>query len=263
MKHLHALLYYFCLGVFGVGAFAVNAIAFFLCLLRLQNYSHRFTLHLIGALMSFFKWLCEVLRLGHIDLEAMKQRHRVRETNERDASPNKGIIYVANHTGLLDALFLMACFPNAIYIAKKQLLKNPFFSHTPRAAGFIINDLKAEVLYQVIRRVERGEDFIIFPEGTRTTTPPVNAFYRGFALIALRAGAPVQTILIQNPAGLCSKHLSLFKVPELPLHYSFHYGECFESNVEDSKESLTQRVESYYRAVLSQREAPDLQSQHL
>ena len=39
---------------------------------------------------------------------------------------------------------------------------------------------------------ERGVQLLVFPEGTRTREPPINAFRGGFALMAKRSGAAVQ-----------------------------------------------------------------------
>ena len=69
---------------------------------------------------------------------------------------------------------------------------------------------------------------LLFPEGTRTISSPVNPFKGSIALIARQARVPVQTVLIETDSGYLGKGWPLFRKPPMPISYRVRLGRRFD-----------------------------------
>jgi 1-acyl-sn-glycerol-3-phosphate acyltransferase len=69
---------------------------------------------------------------------------------------------------------------------------------------------------------------LLFPEGTRTTSSPVNPFKGSIGLISRHAGVAVQTIVIETESIYLSKGWPLFRKPFMPIHYRVRLGRRFD-----------------------------------
>ncbi len=159
----------------------------------------------------------------------------------------RGVVVAPNHPSLIDAIILLGVLPRAVCVMRADLAFNPVFGGMSRMAGFVPNDRGRLLVRGGLERIRRGENLLIFPEGTRTRTGPVNAFKKGFALIAVNAGAPIQTIFIEREGRYLSKHLSLLSPAALPVRFRLHLGEVIHPQPGESASQLAQRVERYFR----------------
>ncbi len=162
-----------------------------------------------------------------------------------DASP---LVIAPNHPTLLDALLVMSRLPRVVCAAKAPIWNNPFLGGAARLAGFIRNDPPARLLREAINRSRSGRHFLIFPEGTRSAAWPVGEFKGGFALIAKRAGVPVQPVFIETNSRFLGKTWPLFKKPEFPLVYRARLGRRIV--VKGDVHEAVRRLYSYYRREL-------------
>ncbi|RZL86575.1 MAG: 1-acyl-sn-glycerol-3-phosphate acyltransferase, partial [Variovorax sp.] len=105
----------------------------------------------------------------------------------------RGLIVVANHPTMLDALILIARLPRGACIMKAELQRNIFLGAGTRLARYIRNDSPRKLVKLAVQDLKEGGQLVLFPEGTRTTTDPVNPFRAGVTTIARLAGAPIQT----------------------------------------------------------------------
>ena len=137
------------------------------------------------------------------------------------------LILAPNHPCLLDAVMVISRLPNVACVLKAELMNNIFLGAGARLARYIRN----EPLRSMVRLAE--DDFssnshlLLFPEGTRTITNPVNPFKGSISLIASHAQVPVQTILIETDSLFLSKGWSLFRKPPMPIHYRVRLGRRF------------------------------------
>ncbi len=161
-------------------------------------------------------------------------------------------IYAANHTGLLDAIMLLIALPDAACIFKSKLRRNPFVSRIPAAIGFFANDEGYGLIRSIIRQLDEGSSVLIFPEGTRSDQSGcLNAFKTGTALVAIKSGRPVQTILIENPHGVTGKQRSLFNPPPgMPFRYHFRRGPELRPEPGETARAFTARAEACFREEL-------------
>jgi 1-acyl-sn-glycerol-3-phosphate acyltransferase len=162
-----------------------------------------------------------------------------------------GLILAANHPTMLDALLLVARLPRSTCIMKAGLMKNVFLGAGSRLAHYIRNDSAHTMVRLAVQDLRHGGQLVIFPEGTRTVTPPLNAFRPGVTLIAKLAQAPIQTVFIDTDSPYLRKGWPLWRVPPLPLVITLRLGQRF-APMPDSG-ALLQQLEQYFRHSMEQR----------
>jgi 1-acyl-sn-glycerol-3-phosphate acyltransferase len=168
----------------------------------------------------------------------------------------RGLIFVANHPTMLDALLLVARLPRSACIMKADLMRNIFLGAGARLARYIRNDSARTMVRLAVEDLKNGGQLVIFPEGTRTVTRPLNAFRPGVTLIAKLAQAPIQTVFIDTESPYLTKGWPLWRVPPLPIVFTLRLGQRFAPS-QDS-DALLQQIEQYFRQSMEQR-APNAQ----
>ena len=162
----------------------------------------------------------------------------------------EGTIIASNHPGLLDAIFICAYQPRTACVMRASLLRSPVLFGGSMLGGYVTNDLGSAFVRQGVEKIRAGGNLLIFPEGTRTRNHAVNAFKSGFALVAVKAGAPVQTILIEREGTYLSKGATLFAPVPMPLRVTIRPGERFVPQPGETARELTTRIETYFRSRL-------------
>lgn len=157
----------------------------------------------------------------------------------------RGLVIVANHPTMLDALLLVAYLPRSACIMKASLVKNIFLGAGARLARYIRNDSAHAMIKQAVADLRNGGQLVVFPEGTRTTDAPLNPFKPGVTLIAKLAQAPVQTVFIHTDSPYLGKGWPLWRVPPLPLVFTLRLGERFAPQADSN--AMTARLEQYFR----------------
>jgi 1-acyl-sn-glycerol-3-phosphate acyltransferase len=158
----------------------------------------------------------------------------------------RGLIVVANHPSMLDALILVARLPRSACIMKADLMRNVFLGAGARLARYIRNDSARGMIRLAVEDLQGGGQLVIFPEGTRTTTPPVNPFRPGVTLIAKRARVPIQAVFIDTDSPYLGKGWPIWRLPPLPIRFSVRLGRRFEPR--DDSDALLAEMEQYFRA---------------
>ncbi|MET0541023.1 MAG: lysophospholipid acyltransferase family protein [Variovorax sp.] len=162
----------------------------------------------------------------------------------------RGLIFVANHPTMLDALLLVARLPRSACIMKADLMRNVFLGAGARLACYIRNDSARTMVRLAVEDLRNGGQLVLFPEGTRTVAPPVNCFRPGVTLIAKLAQAPIQTVFIDTDSPYLGKGWPIWKVPPLPIVFKLRLGERF-APAQDSAAQLRQ-LEEYFRHSMVQ-----------
>lgn len=128
-----------------------------------------------------------------------------------------GTVFVANHPTLVDATVLLARLPDAVCVFKPSLLRNPVIGPAARVSGYIAGQQGVDTVRAAAEALKRGCSLLVFPEGTRTEPGrSLNPLKPGFALIARRAQAPIQVILLRASPDLVPRGRSWWKLPPLP-----------------------------------------------
>jgi 1-acyl-sn-glycerol-3-phosphate acyltransferase len=127
---------------------------------------------------------------------------------------------------------------------KADIVDNVFLGAGARMAGYIRNDAQLSMIKQAVAELENGSQLLLFPEGTRTTRWPINACKGTTALVAGRAGVPIQTVFIETDSAYLSKGWPLFKRPSMPITYRFRLGRRFDPP--DRAGVFTAELERYF-----------------
>ncbi|HSQ73713.1 MAG TPA: lysophospholipid acyltransferase family protein [Rubrivivax sp.] len=157
-----------------------------------------------------------------------------------------GLIIVANHPSMLDAVMLVARLPRSACIMKASLMRNPLLGPGARLARYIRNDSTRGMIRCAVDDLRQGGQLVLFPEGTRTTRPPVNPFHASFTLIARRANAPIQAVFIDTDSPYLGKGWPLWRLPPLPIRFSVRLGPRY-APAEDYQ-ALRARIEADFAA---------------
>jgi 1-acyl-sn-glycerol-3-phosphate acyltransferase len=144
-----------------------------------------------------------------------------------------GLIIVSNHPTVLDALMIVSRLPKSACLMKSSLMFNPLLGPGARLARYIRNDTPVGTVRQSVRDLKRGGQLVLFPEGTRTVTHPLNPFRPGITLIAKLARAPIQTVFIDTDTPYMSKGWPIWKLPPIPMRFGFRLGRRFDPSADE------------------------------
>ena len=104
---------------------------------------------------------------------------------------------------------LVARLPRSACIMKASLMGNFFLGAGARLARYIRNDSALGMVRLAVEDLKAGGQLVLFPEGTRTTTAPINPFRPGVTLIAKKAGVPIQDSVHRHEFALPRQGLAL------------------------------------------------------
>jgi 1-acyl-sn-glycerol-3-phosphate acyltransferase len=189
----------------------------------------------------FNGWLQVSSRIGIFDIR-FPEAEKLRDLRATVLAPN--------HPSLIDAVILLSIVPNTVCIMRANLIESPFLGGAARLAGFVPNDKGPALVRHGIEKIRAGENLLIFPEGTRTEAQAINSFKHGFALIAKKTGAPIQTIFIEREGRYLSKGMALLSFGRPPFRFRLHLGELFRAAPDETAQQLSGRLERYFREHL-------------
>lgn len=165
-----------------------------------------------------------------------------------DSLRGEPLIITTNHPALIDVVLVGSRLPRMVCVLKANLLDNPMLGGGAKMAGYIRNDSTGNLIRRAATATREGSQLLIFPEGTRTVTPPINPFKGGFGLVAKKAGVPIQAVFIEASSPFLGKGWALWNKPEFPLVYRARLGERFE--VTGDVKTFVADLEAYYRREL-------------
>lgn len=165
----------------------------------------------------------------------------------------RGTIYVANHPTLLDATFLLARLPDTICIMKPGLMRSPAIGPLALLAEYVAGEGDIDLIRNIAEKMAAGRSLLLFPEGTRTEPgTTLGVLKPGFALIAERAHAAVQLIVIRASPDLVPRGRPWWRPPSiLPARAEFTMDQRWEYDPMRRTRDLTAQVERRLSEVLA------------
>lgn len=146
----------------------------------------------------FWTWI--IVALGRISIKA---------DGLSRLDPNRNYVFIANHQSNIDIPVLVQSLEafQLRWLAKKELLRVPFFGWAMRASKHIVVDrddhLNALTSLRIAKeRIEAGISIMIFPEGRRSSSGSLLPFKKGGFLLAAKAGIPIVPVTINGSGKL-------------------------------------------------------------
>lgn len=208
-----------CFVCFNIGALTLSLIWFHALNLLVRSPLRRQQLarHSLTLSFRFFIRVLCLLRIIEVHTEGLARLKSL-----------KGHILVANHPSLIDYVILTACLDNLNCVVKEELSHNFFCKGVIKAAGYLIN--AASVLDKSRVSLERGENLLIFPEGTRTSRSKPFKLHRGAAALAVHLQRPLTVITIALSEEFLSKEKRWYALPEHCPRYVLSAGPTLEAS---------------------------------
>ena len=145
-------------------------------------------------------WTWTILRLGGVSLNVIGLER---------IDPLQQYIFMVNHQSNIDIPVLVEGLRSfqLRWIAKKELLRVPFFGWAMWASKHIIVDRGnrsdgIKILQQAKQRIAAGISVVIFPEGSRSRDGKLLPFKKGGFLLAVQTGRPIVPITIRGSSEL-------------------------------------------------------------
>ncbi|WP_020183224.1 bifunctional acyl-ACP--phospholipid O-acyltransferase/long-chain-fatty-acid--ACP ligase [Methylotenera sp. 1P/1] len=112
------------------------------------------------------------------------------------------LLIVANHESFLDGLLLGLFLPKrATFVVHTGVLKNRIFRQFLRLTPHLaVDPVSPLAMKQVIRRLDLGENVVIFPEGRITLTGSLMKVYDGPGFVAAKTGARILPVRVEGAA---------------------------------------------------------------
>lgn len=233
--------------VFGAGASLPGVYILFLAVLPMDRATkQRKVRNVIQKLCWFYLKIMQFLGCFKYELEGEPPKNVA------------GHLVVSNHSMLIDALFVLAYVENICCVVKASLCHNPFTRIPVKLAGYIANN--DEMLVDLAsRRLELGENVLIFPEGTRNQSDLQLDFKRGASNIAIISAAPIlPLVLCSMPRVLCKgqKWYQLpTKKPKIVMQFNkvLKIDDCIDITEPRTRQyrQFTQWLREYYVKAVS------------
>jgi 1-acyl-sn-glycerol-3-phosphate acyltransferase len=236
MRLYYLPMYFVSLAVFGAVGLGLNAVCAVLLLLPGREARAPAVREAIRRL--FGKWVTWLGTMGLV--------HVAWHGPGVEACPRPAV-YVANHPSLIDATLLLARLPNTICIFKPALLRNPCLAPAAIMAGYVSGNAGIDLIHEVAAQLVAGQNLLIFPEGTRTSLGAAfNPLKSGFALIAQRAGVPVQVLAIRVDREVLPRGKPWWRAPRLPAHFDVYVDRAIPSDRASSAGEVVAAVEGRF-----------------
>jgi 1-acyl-sn-glycerol-3-phosphate acyltransferase len=207
--------------LFGIGGLALRLVVFPLLHVLVRRPERRVARARTIIRLAFRAYVDVMRGLGVL-------RYEVKGLEKLDRA---GLLILANHPTLIDTVFLMAFVRNADCIVKGALWNNPFTRGPVRAAGYISNDGGKGggdgegLIRDCIASLERGNNLIVFPEGTRTPAGGAISLKRGAANVAVRGARAITPVVIRCDPPTLGKGEKWWRVPPRRVRFSLEVQE--------------------------------------
>ena len=158
----------------------------------------------------------------------------------REHLTDGAVVFCPNHSNALDPFLLAVALRYDVpvrFMAKKQLMEIPVLGWIFRKMGaFGVDRGNSDIgaVKTSIRSLREGWKLLIFPEGTRVKEGEEVEAKGGAAMIAIRAGVPMQPVYIASKKRIFRKNKVVFG----PVYYPVYTGrkgtaDEYQANVEE------------------------------
>lgn len=239
---------------FGLGGLVLAATVFPLRLLvpARDDLRCRIMRRLIQRAFALFVRMMCVSGIMSLDVKGAEHLRRAR-----------GCLVLANHPTLIDVVVLISLLDSADCVVKSALWDSVFLGGVLRAARYIRNDDSERLVEDCTASLRRGENLVIFPEGTRSVPGRPYTFLRGAAHIALASECAILPVLLRCTPSTLSKQEPWYRIPSRRFHFSLEaqdeisagalLGDVDAASLTSRR--LTRALQAYFEQRLAQTQA--------
>jgi len=213
----------------------------------------------IGMLLAMiFRWKGVLYIFGHggVRLGLGLCGIRVRVAGAEYIPLDRAAVYCANHQSNVDPPILFdKLHPRMHIVYKAEIDAIPLLARAFRHGGFVpINRRNREAAMRSLEAgalsIRSGNSFLIFPEGTRSTTAGLLPFKKGGFLMALKAQAPIVPVAIQGGRDAMQRGSRIIR----PVTVSIRVGAAIETAglQATDRDALIARVRARIEALLAE-----------
>ncbi len=135
---------------------------------------------------------------------------RVIVTGRGKIPAGRAVVFMPDHQSNCDPPALAANLPPLRFMAKKEFFRVPILGTGMRMLGFIpVDRANREQAFaavdQAITALKDGHSFLVFPEGTRSSTGRLQPFKKGVFVMAIKAGAPIVPVSVSGGSQILRK----------------------------------------------------------
>jgi 1-acyl-sn-glycerol-3-phosphate acyltransferase len=118
--------------------------------------------------------------------------------------PGQSYVLISNHLSNFDIWCTLAGMPFTVrFVAKKELLRLPFFGQALAVSDHIVIDRQnpqtaIEKINTATARTPQGIGILFYAEGTRSRDGKIHEFKKGGVSLALRAGLPIVAMSVSG-----------------------------------------------------------------
>ena len=219
-----------------------------------------------NILLVPFMWIKLCYHASHVDKYKEEEHYKmykyivkrankggnvtIKAYGQENIPKDNGFMFFPNHQGLYDVLAMVDSCPRPFSVVSKQEVKDvPFLKQifSCMKAKFIDRDdvrQSMRIIIEVSQEVEKGRNYIIFAEGTRSKNGnKVGEFKGGSFKAATKAKCPIVPVALIDSFKPFDSH-SVKKV-EVQVHYlePLYYDEYKDMKTVEIAEEVKRRIE--------------------
>lgn len=165
---------------------------------RKRNFSHWYA----------YTWACHYLALAPFWRVSIEGLEKIED--------GKAYVMTPNHQSAADIMVLFKLRKQFRWVSKHSVFYVPFLGWMMAMAGYVgikRGDSKSRVnmMERCKAILRQGTPIMIFPEGTRSTTPNMRTFKRGAFSLACDVGVPVLPIVLDGTLEALPKNSWIFQ----------------------------------------------------
>ncbi len=174
--------------------------------------------------------------------------YRLRVFGRQNVPREGGVLILSNHQSHFDPPLIGTCCPRRMnFLARESLFRfRPFAMLITSLNAFPIDRDGAGLagIKETLRRLKRGEQVLMFPEGTRSHDGEIAPFRPGFLTLAKRSGAWVLPVAMEGAWDIWPRHRM---VPRLRGTIHVRFGEPISPEAVAATELAELRAEAERR----------------
>lgn len=193
-----------CFSIFGIGALCLGYLIVPCAFLFAKDKKNKkyIAQYIINLAFRFFVFIMQAFGAMKFEFEDFEK-----------LQSDKGCLIISNHPTLIDYVVIVSRLKRCDIIVKEGLWHNPFLKRIVQVAGYIPNLNSEKTLELIKAALVKGNNVLIFPEGTRTTPGKPLRLKRGTAQIAVRTRTPIRVIKIHCEPVTLTKKSKWYQVP--------------------------------------------------